>query len=160
LVVAQPGRGVISQAPLRLPAGVESDQADVRANPAGDRVLLTLSTTINGTPLGALYTVRLDGSDLRAVTQPSQRLTRGGVRVSPTGAAWSPDGRWIAFLMRGVNPGVGGYMQGCGPVFFLPSDAQSQAIDNIEGSDRWTATLPGSRKPLQACHGVSLIWTR
>lgn len=160
LVVARPGAGVESQVRLALPSNVGVVQGGLWASPDGRRVLLLLPQQLNGSAFGALFVVNLDGSGLRQLTRPSDRMIRARVRLTPAAPTWSPDGRHVAFLMRGVNPGVYGFASACGPVFVLPVDGPLQAVDDLEDVGRFGLVPAGRKEALQACHATRLIWTR
>lgn len=159
IVVARPGGGIESQAPLPLPPGVDPAGASLRASPDGQHLLLTLETHIAGADYGLLYTVRLDGSGLRQLTRPSDAALRARVRMNHSGS-WSPDGRWIAVAARGVNPGAIGAYQSCVPVLVVPADAAMQAIDGVRDPADLKLRVPGQREELSACASVELGWTR
>lgn len=161
LVIAQPGQGVVGQVPLSLPTGTSLANASLRASPDGQRLLLTLQTTINATDYGLLYTVNLDGTNLRQLTAPSTRLQQSQVRGFHAGATWSPDGRWIAFAARGVNPAAPGTFDPCGPVIVLSSDATTFAVDGIADPADRKLTLNGgngTRQVVVDCGGIQLGW--
>lgn len=154
LVVARPGEGIISQTRLEIPGGADVEGASLKASPDGKHVILTLETQAR-VPLGLLYAARIGDSKLQLLTQPSAGIANGSVRLSVQGAAWSPDGRWIAFVMRGINPGTPGYYQACQPVQVIPFDGATHIIGGAE--DRYSIHLPRDSKPLAACGRINWL---
>lgn len=146
---------------LTLPAGVETDGGSLRASPDGTQLLLTLPTTINGTTFMLLYVVNLDGTGWRQVTRPSDRAATAGARLAHSNAVWSPDGRWIAFSVRGVNPGVPGFNEVCQPVLVIPSNLNALAIDGLSDAADAKLTVTGAdgaKKVINDCGGWGMSW--
>lgn len=161
VVVKRPGAAVQSVLDLTLPANVVSDGANLEASPDGQRILLTLATRYGDTTFGVLYTIKLDGSDARQITQPSTRAQQAGVAITHAGASWSPDGRSIAFAVRGRNPGVPNGYQPCQPVLVIPATSQMLAVDGISDPDAWklkSYDAAGQLRPADDCGGVKLGW--
>jgi len=157
LVVARPGGGIVSQGRLALPRGVDPEGARLKASPDGRHVLLTMDTRTR-VPLGLLFTARIDGSEVKLLTEPGGRLARDNdVRLSMQGATWSPDGRWIAFVVRGVNPGVAGAYSACQPVLVVPFDGASHVIDGVGDEERYGLRVRGESTPLKACGTVGWL---
>lgn len=161
IVIARPGQGIVGQVPLALPAGASLANSSLRASPDGQRLLLTLQTSVNATDYGLLYTVNLDGSNLRQLTAPSARLQQSQLRSFHAGATWSPDGRWIAFAARGVNPAAPGNFDPCAPVIVLSSEAATFAVDGISDPADKKLTLNtgnGGKQVVVDCGGIPLGW--
>ncbi|MGW8392432.1 TolB family protein [Pseudoduganella sp. HUAS MS19] len=156
VVIAKPGEGIVSQTRLELPPGVDTEGASLKVSPDGRHLLLTLETQ-GKVALGLLYAVRIGDSQVRLLTQPAPRLANGLVRLSLQGASWSPDGRWIAFVIRGLNPGAPGYYQACQSVQVIPFDGAAHQVGDAEGEERRAVLLPGERKPLAACGGINWL---
>lgn len=156
LVVARPGGGIVSQGRLALPRGVDPDGARLKVSPDGKHVLLTLATRTR-VPLGLLFTARIDGGAVTLVTEPGDRMVRGDVRLSMQGATWSPDGRWIAFVVRGVNPGMAGGYDACRPVVVVPFDGNAHVVDGVGDEDRYGLRVAGASAPLKACGTVGWL---
>jgi len=156
LVVARPGGGIVSQRRLALPRAVDPEGARLKVSPDGRHVLLTLQTR-GEVPLGLLFTARIDGGGLKLLTEPGPRLARGNVRLSMQGATWSPDGRWIAFVVRGVNPGMAGGYDACRPVLVLPFDDNSHVVEGVGDEDRYGIRVAGESAPLQSCGTVGWL---
>lgn len=108
-------------------------------------------------PLGLLYAARIGDSRLQLLTQPSASIANGSLRLSVQGATWSPHGRWIAFVVRGINPGTPGYYQACQPVQVIPFDGAAHVIGSADIEDRYAIRLPGDSKPLAACGRINWL---
>lgn len=156
LVIARPGAGIVSSSRLALPPDVDPHGATLRASPDGRHVLLALERQ-GKVPLGVLYTARIDGGDLRPLAVHSERVASGNVRLSMQRATWSPDGRRVAFVVRGVNPGAPGAYEACRPVRVVPFDGQVHVVDDAGGDARDTVRLPGQTKVLVACGGMAWV---
>ena len=160
LVVAKPGAGIQQRLPLQLPAGIASTNAELRASPDGRRALLTLNTPLGRANFRSLYTVGLDDGVVRPLTRPSPEVVRMGVSLGVTGATWSPDGKWVAFLTRGVNSamGAGSAMPMCQPVMAVPADGSTWSVDYGRPGE---FALPDPRspgRPLVGCATNELNW--
>lgn len=158
LVVAKPGAGIVSRTALRLPANASAGNAELRASPDGRQVLLTLNTDENGTNYRTLHTVALSDGVVRPLTRPAAAVVQRRISMSATGATWSPDGKWVAFLVRGVNPGVPGAFRSCMPVMAVPVGERTWAIDHIADDERLALREPGKNTPLQGCALSELSW--
>lgn len=156
LVLAKPGEGIVSHTRLAIPSSVSTDGASLKASPDGRQVLLTLETQAK-VPLGLLYSVRIGDSKLQLQTPPDARIANGSVRLSVQGATWSPDGRWIAFVVRGINPGTPGYYQACQAVQVIPFNGAPHVIGAVDGEQRYAIHLPGDKKPLAACGPINWL---
>ncbi|GGY61430.1 hypothetical protein GCM10011613_01030 [Cellvibrio zantedeschiae] len=156
LVTAKPDAGVVSQVRLPIEAGLDADGARLKVSPDGQRILLNLWTR-GKTPLSLLFTMRLDGSDMRLLAHPSERVLRENARISLQGATWSPDGKWVAFVVGTVNPSVPGYYQICRPILFVPTDSGPHEVDTTAVADPYKRTLPGEPEPLTTCGNLSWL---
>lgn len=156
LVVAKPGGGIISQTRLDIPAGVDPGGGFLKASPDGQHVLLTLYTR-DDVPLGLLFSARIGDTKLQLLTQPAPRMLNGSVRLSLQSATWSPDGRWIAFVTRGVNPGAMGFYQSCQTVQIIPFDGAPHTVGGIDDEARYALRLPGEKKALEACGTINWL---
>lgn len=156
LVVAKPGGGIISQTRLDIPAGVDPEGGFLKASPDGQHVLLTLYTR-DDVPLGLLFSARIGDSKLQLLTQPSPKMLNGSVRLSMQSATWSPDGRWIAFVIRGVNPGAMGFYQSCQPVQVIPFNGAPHIVGGIDDEARYALRVPGEKKPLESCGTINWL---
>jgi len=66
-----------------------------------------------------------------------------GVIASHANPAWSPDGRFIAFSVRGRNLGLpGGTYQACQLVLVLPASANLSDLDGIDDPESWKLKAP------------------
>jgi Tol biopolymer transport system component len=82
--------------PCRTP--FESGSPDF--SPGGGRLAFAYDRVRSTQGYSAIYTVHLDGRGLTRVSRPGN--------LTDTNAAWSPDGRWIAFTRAGSSPETDG----------------------------------------------------
>lgn len=147
---------MLSQTPLALPDGLDAEGATIKVSPDGKRLLLSLQVP-GKAALFLIFTLNLDGSDLRLLVHPSERTLKDNVRLSVQSPTWSPDGRWLAFVVRTVNPGTYGFYDVCQPVLFVPSHDGPYEIDGSLAAKTYAITLPGDRKPLEACGNINWL---
>ncbi|WP_148661322.1 TolB family protein [Roseateles chitosanitabidus] len=160
LVFAKPRAGIQQRLPLRLPEGIRSAGAELRVSPDGRRGLLTLNTPVGRINFRSLYTVGLEDGVVRPLTRPAPEVVRLGVAQHVMGATWSPDGQWVAFLTRGVNPGMGvaGAMPMCQSVRVVPADGSISSV-NYDRADHFSIPDPRTRdRPLLGCASDELNW--
>jgi acylaminoacyl-peptidase len=98
------------------------DVDDVRISPDGRQVLFAVRTAVlsgdQGQYLTQVYSANADGTNERPVTESN---------YSATGAEWSPDGRWIAFLSDRSGRSAGN------TIWLVPARAESR------GRSMWAA---------------------
>lgn len=160
LVIAKPGGGIQQRVPLRLPSGIAAAGGELRASPDGRRVLLTLNTPLGRANFRSLYTAELTDGVVRPLMLPSAGVVQLGVSQNVMGATWSPDGRWVAFLTRGVNAatGAGSAMPMCQSVRVVPVDGSTSRVD-YDRADSFAMPDPRTpTRPLLGCASNELNW--
>ena len=162
IAVADLKAGMVARVAFPLPASITTEGGMLRASPDGKRLLLALGTNVSGTMYTLLYTVNIDGTGFKQLTKPSDRVVASGIRMGHGNATWSPDGKWIAFSARGVNPGTPGFYQSCQAVQVIPSDAAAPV--SVDGTDdpadrRLTLTdAQGKKTVVEDCAFYEMSW--
>jgi hypothetical protein len=161
IVLSSLSEGVISHTPITLPTNVTLEGGSLRASPDGKRLLLALGNTIEGTVYTVLFTINIDGTGLRQLTKPSERLIKSAVRMG-LNSAWSPDGKWVAFSARGVNPGAPGFYSPCQPVQIISSSlTEPVTVDGINDPEERQLTLTnadGKKTVVEDCAWHEMSW--
>ncbi|MCH7345089.1 hypothetical protein LZ017_17030 [Pelomonas sp. CA6] len=154
------GNGTI-QGVLDLPANISTTGAALRSSPDGKQLLLTLGVRYGNTYFNVLFIANLDGTGLRQLTRPTDAAIAAGVRLSHANAVWSPDGRWVAFAVRGVNPATSGFYEPCQPLLVIPSDTPLLQIDGAADPAERQLTMidgAGNKSVLKECGSIELTW--
>ena len=163
IVVREVGSDSVWHLPLRLPAGVGTANSELAVSPDGKRLALSLATDLpNGkglrTGYNLIFIASLDGSGMRQLTGPSERVQRQGISMGHESPSWSPDGRWLIFTQRESSPygGMSLYSNSrCTNVIAVPVDAAVHAVD---GRDDPTAmVLHAGKARVVSCEQVQWL---
>ncbi len=155
IVVHQPGTSRNLSAPLRVPDGVHAGTAQLEASPDGHHLALLLGqiwpdSSGESRLHGVLFVSNLDGTNLHQVTKPSPSLQARGSNYSHVNPRWSPDGRWIAFTPRTVNPyGALRYFSPCVSTRMVSAEGGVEAVDDGQIADQRLLKANGS--PVTSC---------
>jgi len=168
IVVATIGGDTLQVADLVLPSNASTEGAALDVSPDGRRLLLAVPVVLKDsggldTNFSLLYTVNLDGSNLRQLTSLSDDAQAAGVRLYHGNATWSPDGELIAFVVQeGDAYGAPFFRNGCPYVLAVPSDGDQIKIDGFSDPDAYKvfSTNPNTlgREELRACSSVAMSW--
>ena len=161
LVLRQIGNDKYVSSPFQLPPGVLRGGPTIAASPDGHRLALSLPVALT-TGLGAtnqywlMYVVHLDGTGMRALTQPSARTLEHGWQAYHVSPSWSADGRTVFFVVGHTQAfGAAGYQNPCSNVIALPADGGLQSIDGED--DAPALTVRAGDAALRACRHAQWI---
>ncbi len=163
IVVRQIGSDNVWHVPLQLPPGVGSANAEVAVSPDGKRLALSLAADLpNGkgqkTGYTLIFIAALDGSGVRELTRPSERVRSQGISMGHNSPSWSPDGRWLIFTQRESSPygGMSLYSNSrCTNVMVLPADTAVHAVDGRD--DPADMVLHAGKARVASCEQVQWL---
>jgi hypothetical protein len=152
----------------RLPAGWKINGTVFAVDPTGQKILwsalLPKPDEVSNAILQVLVIANIDGTSPRQITDHPESARSGPAPAWHSNAAWSPDGRFVAFNLVTEDaayypvPAGGEWVGMCTPVIFLSADAEKVVIDpfGTKVPDSLLYTVPSTGKHLQTC--APLIW--
>lgn len=162
IVIRQPGSPTQLSAPVQLPPHTDANETDLAVSPDSRRLLWSLvdrSQEDRDLFHRYIYVSNLDGTGLH----PLSALTGASVNVSWNHAmpAWSPDGKYVAFVVstRGAY-GAPGVPTGCPAAFIVPSDGRAVPLDGERVPSGSAAFSPGPDGSVVPACGGALLWLR
>ncbi len=149
-----------------LPAGWTLFGSQFAVDRAEQRIIWTAQlpmVSVNAL-LQVLVIANLDGTSPRQLTDHPESAKTGPTRAWHANAAWSPDGRFVAFnrvteiAAPNPIPGRDEWVGSCTPVIILSADAGTTVIDpyGVSVDESLLYTEPSTGKHLQTCG--PLIW--
>ncbi|MCK9689514.1 TolB family protein [Scleromatobacter humisilvae] len=161
IVVREIGSDKVLHLPLQLPRNVGTGMASIAVSPDGTRMAMTLAADLrNGkggvSPYNLLFVSALDGSGLRPLSRPSDRVLSQAISMGHGSPSWSADGRSLIFTQRDAVPyGALTSVSPCTKVMVLPVDSATRAIDGA--NDPPDIVLRAGNAPVISCETVQWL---